>query len=121
VIALKERRMTSKEEILEFLREFKQRMDADGLQIIPRKKTRDQLAYFNLVQFQVAALVSKLTLDNFIEGPLPDHDGSEGTICAFALEYDNQTIYVKLKLDQEAKCLSFHRAEYPVKFPFRED
>ena len=88
---------------------IKKKVEADGLQIVPRLKNRHFMAYHELLNYQVREKILGITPDMYIEGPLRDRDGTGGEIWVFSIELAGSTVYVKLKLDRnEAKCISFH-------------
>ena len=68
-------------------------------------------------------LLSLSVLD-YCYGPVPDHD-RPGYIWVFGKEIRSIEIYIKLKIVEtvyppKALCLSFHPAEHPLQYPFRE-
>ena len=107
-----------KEEIREFLDRFLNKAGQSGLRFIPRRKSLITIARTNLTVDEVKEMLAFLTEKDFVKGPMDDQDGSEGQVYVFAKMVKEMMIYIKLKLDREAKCLSFHECEYPVDFPF---
>jgi len=68
-------------------------------------------------------LLSLSVLD-YCYGPAPDH-GRPGQVWVFGKEIRSVEIYIKLKIVEaeyptQALCLSFHPAERPLQYPFRE-
>ena len=67
-----------------------------------------------------------LTPHDYCTGPEPDEDPQRGgSIWVFGAEVHGQQVYIKLKLVEDgplrhAICVSFHRAEWPLHFPFRK-
>jgi hypothetical protein len=110
----------TRSEVTEFLRRFKARMHADGLYFVPRKRNLDGLARLGLTIIEAERIILDLTEENYCRGPEQDEDGSLGEIWFFGVLEDGQSIYIKLKLDNDfAKCLSFHPAERPMRHPYK--
>lgn len=66
-----------------------------------------------------------LSPSDYIGGPKPDKD-RPGQVWEFGKIITGMEIYIKLKTArvgkvQIAKCLSFHLAEYALRFPLKQD
>ncbi len=102
-----------------FLEAFKSEIAKSGLIFVPRKKNTDFLAFQGMFTYQAEEVIKKLTAVNYFEGPMPDDDGSEGEVWKFAIDIQGIETYIKLKLSSgEAKCISFHKLERQITFPF---
>ena len=91
----------------EFLERFKQKVAESGLIVIPTEKNRDYLARTGLLPNERTNIILNLTEKNYFSGPEPDRD-REGDVWIFGCRHEGERIYIKLKLDIVAKCLSFH-------------
>lgn len=101
--------MAGRQEVVFFLKRFKAKVEIDGLQIVPRSKTRHFMDYIGLLNWQVREMIQRLTPSDYVEGPLTDRDGTSGEIWVFSIMMEGSKVYVKLKLDRnETKCISFH-------------
>lgn len=115
--------LSSKNEVLHFLQSWNQACIKYPLSIIPRDKNIRFLSQIGW-NFKIARKkLKKLSLAQYVKGPIPDRD-RKGDIWVFGIKTDRYEVYVKIKLykiEQEfyPKCLSFHEAEYPLKYPFR--
>jgi len=71
--------------------------------------------------------ILSLTLKEYSEGPLLDKDQTnykDEYFWIFGKNIQNKLIYIKLKIRktndrEEAVCMSFHIAEYQMKFPLK--
>jgi hypothetical protein len=114
------------EAIRRFLREFKQIATAGrGIDIVDRKKNLQSLARLGLTRKNCREVILNLSVDDYCDGPKPDKDRS-GEIWEFGQLIEGNEVYIKLKIAQVgkvklAKCLSFHVAEHPLCFPYREN
>jgi hypothetical protein len=101
-------------QISDFLKKFKEKAEKDGLILVRRKKNLDFLAYINLPWYEAKEIIFGLTEEQYVRGPMADKDGYPGEVWEFKAEYAGSEIYIKLKLDTEAKCISFHSPERPM-------
>ena len=65
-----------------------------------------------------------LSVTDYCQGPQPDHD-RPGDIWVFGREIADRDVYIKLKIaevgsDKIAKCISFHAAEHPLCYPYKQ-
>jgi len=113
-----------KDDVLQFLRNFKQAASSNrGVFIIPRQTTRQTLRDLGLTKRNLKDELLGLTLLDYSKGPESDRDRG-GDIWIFGKKVAGHEIYIKLKifrLDGEycAKCISFHVAEYSLSYPFK--
>lgn len=106
-------------EVNRFLKQFKALMNAqNGVEFIPRDKNLNDMITLNLLPNDVDDYINQLTYRNYSEGPDNDNDGTAGQIWVFWGEIDSNPIYIKLKLDTKAKCISFHIAERRMPQPY---
>lgn len=105
-------------DILNFLKEFKIKVSAGEMNFIPRKINIDSLAALGMTIQDAENLILSLTEKEYCKGPESDNNGSSGNIWVFGAAIETDLIYIKLKLDlDEAKCLSFHIANFSMQFP----
>lgn len=115
----------TKEDVEEFLTNLKIAIDNHGLDVVPRDANNEALIDFNLTPSIREQIVLHLAYHNYSDGPLFDDRQQSGNVWIFGIEVDDQEIYIKLKVvelgkQKYAKCLSFHRAQYPIKYPFKQ-
>lgn len=110
--------MATVEEVTAFLQEIKARVTSQELHFVPRNL--QSLATLGMSHKHAEDVILGLTIENYSKGPEDDHDGSPGAIWVFGEMVRQTTIYIKLKLDdRHARCLSFHAAESPLRYPLR--
>jgi hypothetical protein len=105
-------------EVAGFLDRFKKRARTE-LCISNRKKNRNELALTGLMPWERHEAIMDLEPEDYCEGPKPDDDGTPGEVWLFGKVVGGRNIYIKLKLSDQAKCISFHAAEHEMKFPFK--
>jgi len=111
-------------QIREFLCVFKKAGENEQIRFVGREKNWDYLADTLITASMREEALFSLSVLDYVEGPLPDKDRF-GEIWVFGAKVYGQEIYTKLKVvivNERifAKCLSFHRPEYPLRYPFRE-
>jgi hypothetical protein len=67
--------------------------------------------------------IFSLTVEDYVSGPNPDKD-LPGQIWVFGKMIEGIEVYIKLKIDltdkgKIAKCISFHSAEYELRYPYK--
>ena len=112
------------ETVRKFLLEFKRAATAgSGVKIISRPETRPTLARLGMTKANLEQLLLGLSVADYCKGPEPDRD-RPGEMWFFGRRIKGEDIYIKLKVAKAggqsiAKCISFHRAQFPLKYPFR--
>lgn len=100
--------------------------DRRHFDLIPRASTNSLLRALGLNTESVRQEIVGLEVDDYSGGPDADRD-RPGEVWVFGRQVEHLEVYIKLKLvkDPETgqeylKCLSFHKAEYRMKYPLRE-
>lgn len=107
-------------EVADFLKEFKEIAVLSGIYVIPRRVNNEALIDLGLTKTDREIIILSLTPVNFCSGPEADRD-QPGEVWFFGRAIDGTEIYIKLKIaaingGKIAKCLSFHRAQYSLKY-----
>ncbi|MBF0563715.1 MAG: type II toxin-antitoxin system MqsR family toxin [Nitrospirae bacterium] len=109
--------------VREFLMVFKQIADRRGIDVVPRRVNNQTLADIGLTKKNRYYEILSLSVQDYCRGPLVDDSGMKGEVWVFGKSIENVTIYIKLKIAEIeekphiAKCISFHEAKHPLKFP----
>jgi len=112
------------EDVRQFLLKFKQiAASGNGVVLVPRKSTRPTLIELGLTKRNVEAILLSLSVADYCKGPEADRD-RPGEMWFFGKEVEGKEVYIKLKVakvggNDIAKCISFHFAQYPLKFPLK--
>lgn len=108
--------------IIYFLIEFKRIVtDERGLDIIPRPKNNQTILDLGLTKQNIRETILELAVMDYVRGPEADRD-RQGEVWVFGKQVAQKEVYIKLKIAQVgtkriAKCISFHVAEYPLRYP----
>jgi hypothetical protein len=118
--------LSNARDVQHLLNTVKSLIDEGRFDLVLRRETRLTITQLGLVsQWDVADIITGLTLQDYSAGPKPDMDTSKrGSVWEFGATVDGNLIYLKLKVresnPQEVVCLSFHPPERPMKFPYRK-
>ena len=99
--------------------------DRRHFDLIPRASTNKLLIALGLNTESVRQEILGIEVEDYSSGPEADRD-RPGEVWVFGRQVESLEVYIKLKLvkdpvtDQEyLKCLSFHEAEYRLRYPLR--
>ena len=116
--------MTTKNEVDDYLRRVRKLVDAGNALLIGRPKNLDALVDMGMSKVAVIRQVASLSATDYCSGPDADKD-REGQYCwVFGREIGNVDVYIKLVIEdlaggrQRLKVLSFHQAEWAMRYPF---
>lgn len=112
------------EEVESFLQNFKLKLGLWGILIRnDRQKNAQTLADLELRQTDLINILSRLTSFDYSEGGLTDSFFGGAEMWVFGKQVKGQEIYIKITLgafNSQVICISFHFAEFPMNYPFRE-
>ncbi len=114
---------TELEPIRSFLLDCKNHIENGRFEFVERRKCLRTLTELEMSIDDVERVVSSLQPSNYIKGPESDHDAEKGgDIYIFGADTGGIELYIKLKCDEQrgCVCISFHRAEWPLIYPYRE-
>ena len=112
-----------------FLKKFFEHWQPDCY-VVPRDINQTALIALGLTSKQREKMILNLKPRDYFSGPKPEEDPDKfgaAEIWEFSVISNGESIYVKLRLSKEktkkvvAKCLSFHRAEKTINFPYKEN
>jgi hypothetical protein len=108
--------------IHQFLNEFKALIYEKGLHVKDRQINQRHLLELGLTARQREEIVLSLSVLDYNSGPIKD-EYNPGDYWVFGKKIDDVEIYIKLKIAgspgmEQAVCFSFHKAEYPMNYPY---
>ena len=110
--------------VRQFLLLFKRAVEENGVYLIPRHDCNETLRHLRLTQRNLEEELLGLNVEDYSSGPEEDR-GAPGELWVFGREISGQEVYVKIKLmtddagKNRAKCISFHIAARPLKYPLK--
>jgi len=111
--------------VRQFLLEFKKAVEEHGVYLIPRHDCIETLRHLRLTQRNLEEELLGLGVEDYSAGPEKDR-GVPGDLWIFGRVICGQEVYVKVKLmtddagTRRAKCISFHIAARPLKYPLKQ-
>lgn len=115
--------MTDKLTIKSFLQELKAIINSLGIVFSNRPKNSIQnLADLSITAKMREEIILNLEVFDYSEGPLKETQQGGTEMWVFGKVIKGQQVYIKLtisKMTGGAVCISFHKAEYPMKFPLK--
>jgi len=115
----------TKKHLINFLEEFKQLIYERKITIRDRKVTLDTLIKLGYTFKNLEQILLSLTVEDYYEGPKKDIYKPGDHYWEFGKSINGEEYYIKVKIeqgpgDERAICLSFHGAERPLRFPYKE-
>lgn len=116
--------VSSQKEVVLYLSEVKQLLANDKYDFVPRKANIEALTELGwTTNYFFTDYLMQLTLLNYVNGPETDRDAYNEDIWVFGNDIEGQQYYVKIKIrtivKQEVVCISFHKANFILKFPWK--
>ena len=109
--------------IKSFLQELKVIIRSLGIIFYNRPKNSIQhLADLGITAKIREEIILNLDIEDYSEGPLEETQQGGTEMWIFGKEIKGQLVYIKLtisKMTGGAVCISFHKAEFPMHFPFK--
>jgi hypothetical protein len=111
-------------EIQKFLNDFHQKVEVfDIFFLDDREKNLKSIPELELIPGARKQVVQSLTVDDYSEGPIKNLLNKWGDLWVFGKDIKGQEVYIKIAYgvpNGRAICISFHLAEYPMKYPYKK-
>lgn len=115
--------MTTKTDVKSFLQELKQIITIWPIFYINRRKNSIQcLADLGITANSREQIIAQLQIEDYSQGPEPETEFNGKDLWVFGKVIKAQEVYIKLTITKDignAICISFHKAEHPMDFPFK--
>jgi hypothetical protein len=115
--------MVDKLIIKSFLQELRAIIKSLGIIFFNRSKNNVQnLADLNITAKMREEIILNLEVEDYSEGPLEETQQGGTEMWVFGKVIKGQQVYIKLtisKMTGGAVCISFHKAEFPMEFPLK--
>ena len=114
---------TTKNEVERFLKDFKTKSGI--FQIIfldDRGKNAQALLDLEISSVKRKEIINKLEVEDYSEEPLEEKMRGILPMWVFGKMVKKQEVYIKISMGLENSntiCISFHPAEYPMNYPFK--
>ena len=114
--------MATKDEVERFLARMKEKIKVFGIIFRDdRGKNNQTLADLEITPKFRESVILDLGVTDYSEGPVVDSLNKYGEMWVFGKDVKGNEVYIKITLDAAtmALCISFHIAEYKMKYPFK--
>ena len=116
--------MVTIDEVKAFLDLFNIKAQVFGIQFRnDREKNKETLRLLEISPLQREVIVKNLQAQDYVEGPIIDVLNKEGEMWVFGKDVKEREVYIKITLGYEngqTICISFHIAEHPMTYPFKQ-
>lgn len=116
--------MTTKSEVEQFLSHVKEKIKVFDIAFRPRDKNTISLAELDILPVDRVNYIMRLKIEDYSSGPNKDlYDLTKPDYYEFGIQLKEMEVYIKLSLglpNKAVDCMSFHIAEYPVAYPFKD-
>ncbi len=116
--------MATREEVEKFLDNFHAKLRV--FRIIfrdDRGKNAEALAELEITPMYREMVIKEITVEDYSDGPIVDTLNKYGEMWVFGRDVKQQEVYIKISLghpNSSTICISFHKAEYSMKYPFKK-
>ena len=111
--------MSKKDEVTQFLRDFKDKLEIFDVIFRERDKNLKTLTELEITRIQRKNYLKELKVNDYIDGPITEEAYGGSDMWVFGKEIKEREIYIKITMGRSSKpvlCISFHIAEYPLKY-----
>jgi hypothetical protein len=115
--------MVARDQVALFLTLLKECVACD-FRLERRPENMATLAHLGMTLTDAHDRILGLTPADYLEGPTPRSEDSSQEAWVFGLHIREIDVYVKLSIRIEPArcvCVSFHEAQWPMAYPYRED
>jgi hypothetical protein len=119
---------TSRQDVAHFLLDFKAALTLEHVRWVSREdQAKAPLSGLEVTRNQAVNCLKELTPDNYSKGPDPDDFQDDQEVWVFGMDVLGVEAYIKVALQQDSRrrsvrhalIWSFHKAEYPMRYPIK--
>jgi hypothetical protein len=116
--------MATKEEVSQFLNNFKVKMSVFRILFRDeRKKNTQALLSLEMTPDSRKKIIESLEVEDYCEGPIDDALYGLASMWVFGKGIKKTEVYIKIsmgKLNSSVLCVSFHDAEHKMSYPLKK-
>jgi len=117
--------MASEKEVEKYLKELKVKIKVFGLFFLDDRGKNQQTLYdLEISPVKRKEIIANLKLEDYSDGPLKEKMRGILPMWVFGKEVKNNEVYIKISMGVEnnsAICISFHIAEQPMNYPYKNE
>lgn len=113
--------MVTLQDVNKFLEQFKVKARVFGIVYDNRDKNRQTLLDLKINAQQREDIIFSLEDVDYSHNPIGDTLAEGNELWVFGKDYNDVELYIKITIVNggTALCVSFHKAEYPLHYPFK--
>lgn len=114
--------ITAKNNVKSFLDDLRLKIDIFGIIYLNRDKNMQTLLDLDITPLSRTKIIKELEVEDYSEGPLVESMNGWQDMWVFGKQIKGNEVYIKVTMGNEKNksiCISFHIAEYPMKYPFK--
>lgn len=114
--------MSEKNDVEQFLRDFKVKLKIFDVVYVNREKNTQALLDLEMRPAERRKILEQLKTEDYCEGPLEETMYGGSNMWVFGKVISGKEIYIKIAMGLTSKpviCISFHLAEQPLNYPFK--
>ncbi len=115
--------MVTKQQVEDFLKRLKEKIKVfDIIYRDDRGKNLQTLATLEIAPTYRKQVILNIEPEDYSEGPVVDTLNKMGEMWVFGKNVKGQEVYIKITLgipNSSTICISFHIAEHPMTYPFK--
>lgn len=113
--------MSTKDEVLNFLRDFKVKLRIWGVVYRDeRNKNAQALLALDITPARRTEILNGLEAEDYSSGPIEERLYGGAAMWVFGKHINRQEVYIKITMGMAGRqviCISFHLAERPMTYP----
>lgn len=119
-----DKRISTFDEVERFLSELFGKMTIREIFFLDdRQKNMEALVQLNIPRGKRTEIIRSLEVKDYSEGPIIDAINLLGEMWVFGKDVNGTEVYIKISLggnNRNVICISFHPAEHPMRYPYKE-
>lgn len=112
--------INDRNEVQNFIARFLPKFEVWGIIFLEREKNAEALRVLGISGKIREDVIRSIEPDDYVETII--NESSLGDMWVFGKDYDGSELYIKIAMGEansKTICISFHKAEYPIKHAFR--
>lgn len=114
--------LASRNEVQNFISRFLPIFEIWGVIFLDREKNNEALKALGISNMIREEVIKSIEVDDYVQTII--QEASFGDMWVFGKDYKGTELYIKIamgKPDEKTICISFHKAEYPLQYAYKED
>ncbi|MED9996758.1 MAG: toxin [Paludibacteraceae bacterium] len=116
--------MTTQDDVERFLNQFHTKLKIyDIIFRDDRGKNLQALAELDITSNYRLEVIKTIQVEDYSEGPIANSLNQCGDLWVFGKDVKGHEVYIKISLgipNNKTICISFHKAEYNMSYPFKK-